>query len=252
MIDEIRVQATFPETPFRVLLAGLIYIGSVWFAPEIFRLYQLPYTIDSVYLRANGLGYMLAHASLGFLPLILIAVDIPKRDLTARALTGEKLGMMIQTLVASVCVAFLLDYVGVWHWIWRWRDTAFEFGRLAVEAHAWGVIIIGLLTFGLIFPVIEEIVFRYALLTTLLRLTHSRVLSAVLGSLLFSVLHFGPSFRMGAADLEHALRLFVLGLLLSTLTLARSGRIGLSIAVHAGRNIAEQVALILWVLSSFR
>jgi len=92
-------------------------------------------------------------------------------------------------------------------------------------------------------PLFEELVFRYVIIRLVVLATGSPTAAVVTSALCFTAAHYvgadapRPLLSLGAV------RLFGLGTVLGMLTIARDGRIGLSIAVHSGRNLAELVSL---------
>jgi membrane protease YdiL (CAAX protease family) len=100
-----------------------------------------------------------------------------------------------------------------------------------------------IVVFGIVNPLIEEVVFRFGVLSVIRDRTGSDAAAVAGSALLFSAVHFGPSFQFTPVLAAHGVLLFIFALLLGTITTRRYGRIGMAVAAHVGRNLAEQVLL---------
>lgn len=142
-----------------------------------------------------------------------------------------------------------MDRFGLWPWVWRSSPGAASFTATLLTRQAWIALVLVFLTLGVVNPILEEVIFRYGVLRWFSALGHSKTVGVLASSALFSAVHFGPRFRFSPADAVPGVALFLFGVLLGVVTLRGKGRITVAASIHCGRNLVEQAALVLALIS---
>lgn len=168
----------------------------------------------------------------------------------ARHLRGNSWRRLSGIVVAALIASLALNALGLWPFLWRLDEGAgtYELMRQLVDGERWGLLVAFLTTTGLLLPLVEEVVFRHALLHELRRLLRRDDLAVVASSSLFVALHFLLSWRLTRGFFVMAVWAFLIAILLSVLALRRpQGGLAQAWVIHAARNSIEVAALLLVV-----
>lgn len=243
----------WPDTGQALLvLSGCIYTALALEAPRLFFSAGIPYSINASYLAAHGTRYMLAHFALLLPALMLVAwALLRKGSAPLRHLCfSERPAILVLSFLLAGIAATMLDGFGLWPWIWRWNPAPWGFAEDTLGTRSFNVAILTLLLFGVVTPILEEIIFRVGVQGVARRWLGSENVAIVVTSMLFTLGHTGLALPTSRGEVSHLSSLFVFSLLLGWITARRDGRAGVAIAMHMGRNTAEQLFLLAAVSAS--
>lgn len=141
-----------------------------------------------------------------------------------------------------VLASILLDFAEVWPFAWKWRVAdSVRFASSLVIAGKSRLLMLQLFVFGLLAPVVEELVFRYGLLRVLWHASRRSAVAVVGSSFVFGLAHWGPSW----AATINAAWVGMFGVFVGWLAVRRPRSLTLPIVAHATRNLLELGMLLL-------
>jgi membrane protease YdiL (CAAX protease family) len=239
--------------PYWALGFGLLYLTAIWFQPWIIQgmIGSSPITVDRV--RAEGGLLILAVSAIRLvgLALVLLLILLRPRGQLRAALRPERPTWLAGAACATVFVALLLDISDIWPFPWRsqFSQTA-DFFRSYRATNQLATYLLSLSLSGFASPLIEEVIFRFGVLQSVLRWTRSRIVAVVVSSVLFGAMHLGyPIWRPDPGSIRSAIALTVFAAVLAILTLERRGRITGAIAIHVTYNVLS-TTMFLWTAAS--
>lgn len=236
---------------FLVFSASVLYVGSVVLTPFIYATYfRIPQVVRYEELPRVVFDHQVAALVLVLPPvlLLLIAGLTNPGGALRQALRGFSLRRALWMLVAVFTLSLLLDWVGVWPFTWRSRQSnaPVHVANLLGTANGLGLSLLAVRLI-VITPLIEEVVFRFVLLREASRLPGGTHAGVLVSATAFALLHLGAG---GDSTLAmNAAWLFVFSIALGYGT-AGQGTLNAALAAHASRNFAELAALCLAVEQS--
>jgi membrane protease YdiL (CAAX protease family) len=234
------------------VLAGVLYLLPLFWREHILHALGISYTWSPPHLAETLRLQVLALAMLrlpAFACVLWLALR-PGGGALWRSLRPATLRETVRGIGLTLLLSVALNALNLWPFSWRWHeDTAATYLGAFLTVNDWLLIAIWAALFIVVTPVVEESVFRFGILRSLLRHTRS-TRAAVLGSsLLFGLAHLG---YLPLPDLQHAVNacwLFLFSLLLGWLTIQRAGNISIALIAHAARNAVELTLLLVAIQS---
>jgi membrane protease YdiL (CAAX protease family) len=234
--------------------AGVLYLTAVWFQPLITSQLIGTSPITPERIRADGDLLILAMSAIRLLGLVLVLLLIawpPRRQLRA-ALRPERPTWVFTVVGVTIFVTLFLNNSDIWPFVWRYRfSESVGWVRSYVAGNHLFAMLGSLALTAFASPLIEEVIFRFGLLQSLLQWTHSRVIAVAVSSVLFGAMHLGyPIWHPSMVEIRSAISLTLFAVVLAIMTLERRGRITGAIAVHMAYNGFSAAMLLYGATSS--
>jgi len=232
--------ATTREDSLEALSIGAVYLLCTWAGPR----FLVNSAGQSPSLASADTVYGLALLTLPPLGLLatLVAKD-PSRPLWRALYPGPEEPVAGVILLAGLA-SLLLNAFDLWPWVWRWQVGAVAYMASILSRGDWIAVIVWLVWGCIFVPLVEEVVFRFGALRFLQQFTSTK--AAIAGSsLLFGVSHLGLDLHPDRYQLLNAAWATVFGVVLSYLTVRRSGGIAAAVIAHSARNAVESFSLLI-------
>lgn len=239
------VESRLLRTSTLILLStsGALYVASAWYRDALLSLLGLPVSLDAQSFVDQGAMYMGGQIAIQ-LPSLALILWAMRGDQAARARLhplGTRFRVLIVSMAVTVIVRVSLDSLGWWPWVWRWRPGAFGFVATTLELRAWLTGALLILWAGVLIPFIEEAAFRVTLNDVVIKNGAGEYGGVFTTSLVFTALHFGPSFHPQGSLLVHGIWLFIFSVILGSVTLRSHGQAAAAMWIHAALNGVEQL-----------
>ena len=230
-----------------MLLVSLTYAVGSWWGDKLLWALGLPPYRTANDLWAHGL-LSIGRQELPAAPAVCLSLAAAYRYGWSRrlGLTGSR---NFRTLAASALVSagisLVLDGVGLWPWRWKEnpRSNLLFVGTL-LTGHQWAGLGVWCVSLVVVLPVLEELVFRCALLQLLLRSIGSVHWAVWLGAGIFAMAHLGPGAALSQPSLLNVFWAFWFGIAVGYATVRSSNRLSIAVGAHCGRAFIELLSLL--------
>lgn len=230
-----------------LLGAGTVYLVVSWCAPAAFRHAGIAIVVGAVYTDREITTFALMFILLFTISVTAFVGGLFNSDIRyhlREALTPKPVLPVVVAFLAGIAGSWLLHRTGYWPWIGRHNP----YSQVLVGLHSASqsfLLLAMLVCMGMLVPLIEELIFRYAIPRLMShRPNDHRWLVLLISATLFSLAHFGPHFRASEVFSRAGLLYLGFGLFAGYITERNHGRIACAVGLHSARNLSELIAVI--------
>jgi membrane protease YdiL (CAAX protease family) len=225
---------------------GASYVLMSWVEPYVMALLWSQEALTLARMERDGLGVLSRFGAPYLVPTLILSLGLlaPRASVFRASLLQADRHAVVLALIAGALGGFVLDALRLWPWVWRYSVESSSAMALALRSGGqWGAILFWLFGWGLLSPLLEEVIFRGSILQAAMRWLPAQGAIA-LSAVAFGLLHIGMTLDPSGAAIRNALFAVLFGIIAASVTLRRGGRLDAAIALHVGHATAGLVSLL--------